>query len=526
MEEYFKAKSGISIKCSSKSGMLTGNFEGGFPMKKNIYQTIGHNTNNSTTLLRMISEEERWYTVSEISERLEMNQRTVQRYLADLLDKIEDYNDDKIQLHTAKNKGVLLEVKLGADVLNFELYLLEDNVTIMLMKAVFFEEFISVKKFAMDHFLSETTIRRSLKQFQELMEPYEIGLKRETYEIVGQEEQVRMFLYCLFWRIYQGAMWPFDIVDRNTVTEASERLSSTLRLNLTHVQKKQVEYILAINIIRIRKRHTVKVKSQWEDYLDLENDYNSFVEMKTIFDSLNIHTEGEVYFFYLITETRSKIYDNTEIARRAMIPHQKNESDVYVATQAFLRLFSEDVVEIPEKKRDALFYSSFSVHLFCTLFKHFSVDINGYSYLHKLKEYYPNLHRKMDMLLDKLYAETGNALFLEKAFLLTRYGLIFSSIKGLTYFEKQVQIVMDTDLPKFAERNLRHQIYDTLKYRYKVRFLNKNSAPQADVILTTVATPMIVERYNRKKVLHIESELTARDFFNIVNIVVEVMSGK
>lgn len=506
--------------------MLTGNFKGGFPMKKDIYQTVGQNTNNNMVLLRMISEEERWYTVSEISERLEMNQRTVQRYLADLLDKIEDYNDDKIQLHTAKNKGVLLEVKLGADVLNFELYLLEDNVTIMLMKAVFFEEFTSVKKFAMDYFLSETTIRRSLKYFQGLMEPYEIGLKRETYEIVGQEEQVRMFLYILFWRIYQGAMWPFDIVNRNIVGEAAERLSSSLRLNLTHVQKKQVEYILAINIIRIRKKHTVKVKPQWEDYLDLENDYKSLVKMETVFDSLNIQAEGEVYFFYLMMGTRSKIYDNSEVAKRAMIPHQKNETDVYVATQAFLRLFSEDVIEIPEKKQEEFFYSSFSVHLFCTLFKHFSVDINGYSYLRKMKEYYPSLHQKMDALLDKLYVETGNALFLEKGLLLTRYGLMFSSIRRLTHFENQVQIVMDTDLPKFAERNLRHQIYDMLKYRYKVLFLNKDSASQADVILTTVATPMMVERYNRKKVLHIESELTAKDFFNIVNIVVEAMSGK
>ncbi|EAC6516371.1 transcriptional regulator, partial [Listeria monocytogenes] len=115
---------------------------------------------------------------------------------------------------------------------------------------------------------------------------------------------------------------------------------------------------------------------------------------------------------------------------------------------------------------------------------------------------------------------------LEKDFLLTRYGLLFSSIKRLTYFEEEIQIVLDTDLPKFAELNLRHQIFDSLKYRYKVHFLNKNSAPQADVILTTVATPMMVERYNREKVLHIGAEPSARDFYNIGNIVVEAISTK
>lgn len=88
---------------------------------------------------------------------------------------------------------MFLEITLGADVLNFELYLLEENVTIILMKAIFFEEFTSVK-ICDGLFLSETTIRRSLKYFQELLEPYGIKLKRETYEVVGPEEQVRMFL--------------------------------------------------------------------------------------------------------------------------------------------------------------------------------------------------------------------------------------------------------------------------------------------------------------------------------------------
>lgn len=501
-------------------------FEGGFPMKKDIYLAGDQSTTNSMLLLRMIAEEPRWYTVNELSERLDMNQRTIQRYLADLLEKIEDYNDENIQLHTAKNKGVFLEITLGADVLNFELYLLEDNVTIMLMKAIFFEEFTSVKKFAMDYFLSETTIRRSLKYFQELLEPYGIGLKRETYEVIGPEEQVRMFFYSYYWRIYQGAMWPFDIVDRKTVEEAVLKVTSSLRQNLTYVQQYQIEYIIAINTIRIRKRHFVELNPNWKNYLDLDNDFRSLTKIKAVFDSLNIQKESEVYFFYLLMETRPKLYENKEVARRAMAPHKKNKSDVYVATEVFMRVFSEEMAPIPEKKYDIFFNSSFSAHLFCTLFKNFSVDINGYEYMRKLKEYYPNLHQKLDELLDKLYAETGNALFLEKDFLLTRYGLLFSAIKRLTYFEEQIRIVLDTDLPKFAERNLRLQIFDTLKYRYKVQFLNKNSAPQADLILTTVATPMMVERYNREKVLHIEAELSARDFTNIIDIVIEAMSSK
>ncbi|MBC1561122.1 helix-turn-helix domain-containing protein [Listeria booriae] len=495
-------------------------------MKNDFYVAIDQSTTNSMRILRMISEESRWYTVNELSERLEMNQRTVQRYLVDLLEKIEAYDDDKIQLQSAKNKGVLLEIATGADVVGFELYLIEDNETFELMKAIFFEEFTSVKKFAMDHFLSETTVRRTLKNFQGLLEPYGITLKRETYELMGPEIQIRMFAYSAFWRVYRGATWPFDVVDRETVEDATDRVSTSLRLNLTYVQRNQIAYILAINIIRIRKRHIVEMQPNWKNYLDLDNDYKSLVKMRAVFESLNIQKEGEIYFFYLLMETRPKLYENSELVRRIMAPHEQNESDVYLATQALMQAFSEDIMEIPEKKYETVFKNSFCAHLFCTLFKHFSVDINGYQYLYRVEEYYPNLYQKLDDLLNRLYSETGNALFLEKDFLLTRYALLFSSIKPLTHFEKQIQIVLDTDLPKLAERNLRNQIYDTLKYRYKVHFLNKNSAPQADVILTTISTPMMIEQYKQGKILYIEAELTSRDFSNIVNIVIETMHSK
>ncbi|HAK1493031.1 TPA: transcriptional regulator, partial [Listeria monocytogenes] len=107
-------------------------------------------------------------------------------------------------------------------------------------------------------------------------------------------------------------------------------------------------------------------------------DFKSLTKIKAVFESLNIQKESEIYFFYLLMETRPKLYENKEVARRALEPHKKNNSDVYAATEVFIRVFSEEMAPIPQKKYDLFFNSSFSAHLFCTLFKHFSADINGY----------------------------------------------------------------------------------------------------------------------------------------------------
>lgn len=48
-------------------------------MKKDVYLAGDQSITVSMMLLRMIAEESRWYTVNELSERLDMNQRTMQR---------------------------------------------------------------------------------------------------------------------------------------------------------------------------------------------------------------------------------------------------------------------------------------------------------------------------------------------------------------------------------------------------------------------------------------------------------------
>ncbi len=64
-------------------------------------------------------------------------------------------------------------------------------------------------------------------------------------------------------------------------------------------------------------------------------------KIKAVFESLNIQKESEIYFFYLLMETRPKLYENKEVARRALEPHKKNNSDVYAATEVFIRVFQK-----------------------------------------------------------------------------------------------------------------------------------------------------------------------------------------
>ena len=490
------------------------------------HDIVGQATRNIKQILAIISEEKRWYTILEISERSDMITRTVQRYIHELDARIRNFNDDNIQLLVTKNKGVFLELHPGADLSGFSLFLLEDNITIDLLKSLFFENFHSVKKFAYDNFMSETTIRRLLKMFQEIVEPYQIHLTRETFIIEGKESQIRLFIYIIFWKVYRGATWPFETINRKLINNHADKVATILKLNLTAIHKQQIAYILAINIIRVRKKHFIEKEDRWDHYINIEEDYSGYKKFKAIFEDMNMGSDGEISFFYLIMETRPKIYEVKEISDRIMNYHKKQNSSIWLATELFLIRFSENFLEIPEDQRSIFITNSFCAHLFCDLFDNFSLDINGYEYLDNHEKFYPILNTKLDSLIDELYAETKNKIFLEKEFLLTRYALLFSLLKPLTYFEKEIQIVLDTDLPKLAEINLKNQILDTLKYRYTIVFLDKNNAEEADLFLTTTPTPLLINQYLDGKVLYIGSQLSPRDFINIETIVADTIKEK
>ena len=261
------------------------------------YDIVGQTTRNIKQILEIISEEKRWYTILEISERSNMITRTVQRYIRELDERIRNFNDDNIQLLVTKNKGVFLELHPGANLPGFSLFLLEDNITIDLLKSLFFENFHSVKKFAYDNFTSETTVRRLLKMFQEIAEPYNIYLTRETFTINGKESQVRLFIYIIFWKVYRGATWPFETINRKLINSHIDKGAAILKLNLTAVHKQQIAYILAINIIRIRKKHFIEKEERWDNYINLEEDYLDYKKIKTIFEDMNMGSDGEIFFF-------------------------------------------------------------------------------------------------------------------------------------------------------------------------------------------------------------------------------------
>ena len=472
-------------------------------------------------MVSLISKNKRWYTVSEIGASLNVVERTVQRYIHQLEDTIAQFNaSQRIQNQTIdityeKYKGVYLTLNKGSNYAEFKDFVLENDLTLTILKQVMFEEFKSIKKYAIDYYVSESAIRKSLKKIERFLDLYQLSLSKKEFQVLGEEKRIRLVMYILGWTIYRGKSWPFHMIDENKILTTVDHFSEQVGLSYSVIQRKQFANFLGVIVFRVRKKHYVTYEENWKDYVDLDVLRSELTIVDHFMKEYNIPMEAEIYYMVLLLQTKLKTYESQSVSEKIIARHKTNHSDVYQATQSFIKEFEECFISIPEELEERFFITSFCAHLYGRLFPNMYVDVDGYQVLGERNAYYPTLQHKMIDFLDKLYEQTQFDLFLEDGFLLPKYMLLFSSIVPVTYYEPTIRMCLDSDLPYLVKRNMKERIRDRYKYDFNLQFVELSEAVTADIVLTNIPNTMEEELRDTHKVHLFDFPIKLRDFTEI-----------
>lgn len=449
-------------------------------------------------LVNILVESYHGYSTNELSLRINVTERSIQRYIRQLKDLVSQYNEEKdknLQVDFERYNGVRLRSDSGSNFMDFKTYIWENDATIQIFRYVMFEEFYSVKKYSLAHFTSESAVRRSLKKIDQFLTLYNLSLKRNTFEIVGKEKDIRIVSYILGWVIFKGTSWPFDSIDQAKAYQAVDVFTEFFKLKLSIIQRKQMAYILAINWIRFRKKHFIEIEDNWLNYVDLTSLKSSLSFLTNFKEEYHIYEDSELYFYVLLLQMKAKIFDSAEFKKRVFRYHKARQSDVYLATELFMKQFSEEFMPVPKELQERFFITSFSAHLFCKTFKNIKVDIDGHQNLNELDYDYPVLKEKIYLFIESLQEKSNDDLFLEKNFLFQKYILLFSAIAPLNFYEPSIEIFLDSDLPLFVKKNIMTKISDRFKHDFNIVFLDTQQLMEADLILTNI--PNIIDEEQR-----------------------------
>ena len=169
-------------------------------MEKDILNLLDTQNKIMINILDLIADNNRWYTINEISSELLVVERTVQRYINRLQELVDSYNEERHHLVTInyeKYKGIQLEIDSGSNYMELKSYILENDETMKIFKLIIFEEFQSISKYASDNYVSESSIRKSLKKIKDFLANYQLTLSRSSFSIEGEEKQIRLIIYII-----------------------------------------------------------------------------------------------------------------------------------------------------------------------------------------------------------------------------------------------------------------------------------------------------------------------------------------
>ncbi|MGM0219569.1 hypothetical protein IGI43_002718 [Enterococcus sp. AZ126] len=358
------------------------------------------------------------------------------------------------------------------------------------------EDSFSVRKYAIKNFKSENSIRESLKKIKNFLNTYDICLSRGEFQFIGKEKNIRGMIFILSWVLFKGEKWPFGAIDFKKAHQTLDLFSEAFNLNLSEIQRKQMSYILAINLIRVRKNHIIEFEPEWQNYVDLQSVLKKVPFSNYITESYQISEASELYFYILLLQMKTKFYESKNLRYQIFTYHKKCQSDIYLATKYFINKFSETFFPIPYRAQNHFFVTSFCAHLFCKVFNQMPVDLDGYHVLNEPEYNFPNLKQKLETFIDELYRETKNDLFLDKEFLLQKYMLLFSSIRPLNLYKPVIKIYLATDLPSIIKESIKEKISDYFSYEFNIAFTNEQTKQRPDIILTNIPNLFEVQRFS------------------------------
>lgn len=464
-----------------------------------------------------------WVQVDQMTGPLKLSARKGNKIIEALSQDISQYGSSGFVLEQSKNRGVKLKVVEGEDIHQLIGYILSRSPLILLVEALFAKTFKNVAQYAQAQFLSESTVRRYLAKISTYLERYNLSLSKNNVEIVGDEKQVRGLMAMFYWRVYGGIKWPFQTIDEHQMEEFTSKLLNELGVDIRQVPilyRRQLTFYFAESIQRTRKGNVIIYEENWQT--EIEQLYK-FEEFKAAIqlhgDSFYMkHSEIVFHYIFILSMAITTNVVKTDELNQFIQLAEKLGSEISISSKLFYqKLVSkfEKFPEIPEVTFQGAIYSS---HFFAKYFKGFNSDFNGNIYTDIFQERYPNLIAKIRCSIAELYQETGLTIFLEEDFLLIPYTKIIGSLIPLCSFEREIRVVIESDMPFLITSYFINQIRQAFQDRYNLTLLTPfmtYDPEKIDVVITTVAVDEIKQTYQKSKVLSVTRDIDTREIKKI-----------
>ncbi|OTN90110.1 hypothetical protein A5819_002609 [Enterococcus sp. 7E2_DIV0204] len=400
---------------------------------------------------------------------------------------------------------------------------LNDLPEIIFLKTIIEEKNVTTKQLIGSMLVSESSLRRRAKKINGWLKKFNLHLKRGTWELIGEEEQIRALVLPFYWFAYQETKPQSLLCTIENSRELAIKFISFFNMKINDLQKETITRITQIAFWRYQGGNKVWIKKSWKQYIENSATFSKFMAvMDSEGSATNLDFE-ELVYLYLMIQAYFLPYFGSNNQIFLIGEHYLKKTTCYLRTltaNSKLRHISFGG-KLSHSKESLVAFLSF--HLYYELLSGFPFEKK---YLKMLfTENYPNFTRKLSLAVNELMQENDYYQRIPKDTIWYRYFMIVSSLISPVSFEKRIFICLMTDLPLEMETKLGKRITHFFMHKFNLTIIyarTSKSISYADIILTTVVYQSLHRKYPQPTLL-IEAGFSEKTLYQVEKLIKKVM---
>jgi hypothetical protein len=453
-----------------------------------------------------------WIQSADIASELSLGKSKIQKIIKMLQKRISEQFADEISIEVSTNKGILYIRSKPYSISEIIETIYVESLTYKLINSILHERLISMEKFSMDNFVSVASVRRLVSHINQVIADDNIAIKNNKF--IGNEYNIRSFLFKYYWEIYKGGKWPFDVVSYDRLFEIASTISQGIEIYVSSTVQRQICYYLAISKTRNSKGYFLDAnheidklahnnpiyeyaKEKWVDFYFLSSEYEVEIELR--------------YYFYIISSF-SIDFEKTNIDRvkNLLDVFRSQDTNSYHVTKYLL----DDIIQtfkldLSDDQLTFLFVEVIMIHQQAHLLSaSYSIGYKS-NYITKLKENFPTLYGRLTFLVDEIICKISTCNF-DKNILLDYYSLLHFNLVDKEFYADLITVGVELSNGHTIETIISKEINDRFCGKYSIMIVRATENP--DVLITDAR----VGHYASEDIVYLlTSHLDEVDFNNI-----------
>ena len=411
--------------------------------------------------------------IDKIAEKLNTTAFLVKKLVEELISDLNSFNLSEDIILVLEGKIISFYHK-G----KFPLFILRHNyiinsVPFKLMDLIAKEKLTSITEFSDKNYYSLASVYKDLSLLKKELQSYQIKLSSD-YHLSGSEQNIRYYLYQLYFYVYNGLDSQFNQEAEKSVQAAINDINTFRENKLTRTQKMQLSFFLKVSLFRIRKKHalvseTLSTFRLEEEYVFIRNLFRVSLKKKYKLNKEIIEIELNYFFSFLVSE---------KIVQLKRLENYITPSEAE-ATEYFLEKFVE---KFKFSKKDSR-YKLLKQELIVIHFKIYSLKKRDFTFDNVISgSFLKEGHYDAVNFCEELFLENKQNFYrLNHKYLFNQYVFLIINLFEASFFMEPITICIDfllgENYNKQIEKNIRSFNILHLKIEYSI-------SEKTDILLT------------------------------------------